>query len=210
MIRLNRPPRLGVRTLGYGSRAAIWLQGCSIACEGCASRDTWDPALGDLVPIDEVVAALTSSGEALDGLTITGGEPFQQAAAVADLVSAVRSRYDGADFDVLCFTGYSLARARRRAPDLVAALDVLVDGRFRADLPTELPLRGSANQEVHLLTSLAAERYRAIDGARRPPLQFELSDDGLELIGIPLPGELARLETALAARGFALDEVSWR
>lgn len=210
MIRLNRPPRVGVRTLGYGTRIAVWVQGCTLACDGCASRDTWDPRGGTSVSVADLAAEVIDRSAGLDGLTLTGGEPLQQAPALAELVAAVRAARGRDAFDVLCFTGLSFAAARRRAPELVDALDVVVDGRYRADEPTLLPLRGSANQRVHLLTPLAEARYGDLDTQGRPPLQFELTGAGVELIGVPRPGELDGLERALGAGGLTVEGASWR
>ena len=64
-----------VTTLGPGRRVGLWLQGCSIRCPGCISLDTWDPRVG-LVPIADLLERIDQLAWEADGLTVSGGEPF--------------------------------------------------------------------------------------------------------------------------------------
>ena len=71
-----------VRTLGPGARIGVWFQGCAIRCPGCVSMDTW--AVGQHVTtLDEVKEGLLPF-LASDGVTISGGEPFDQPEALLD------------------------------------------------------------------------------------------------------------------------------
>ena len=76
-----------VTVLGPGRRLGLWVQGCGLACPGCASRDTWDPAEGLEIPVAELADRITRTvvAEDLTGLTITGGEPTDQGRALASL-----------------------------------------------------------------------------------------------------------------------------
>jgi anaerobic ribonucleoside-triphosphate reductase activating protein len=208
-LRLNRPVRTGVVTLGPGRRSAVWLQGCSLGCAGCVSRDTWDPLVG--TEHDPVAVAHELLAADPDGVTISGGEPFEQPVALGHLLRELR-RTAGPEVDVLCYSGFRIEGLRERHPDLLALLDVLVDGRYRRDEPTLLPWRGSANQRLHRLTPLAEARYADADRpGPRPALQVTaVGPDGLELAGIPEEGALARLEEAAAEAGVDLRGVSWR
>jgi len=91
-----------VTTLGPGRRIGIWLQGCSIRCPGCISMDTWAPGRG-ITTIDDVVSAIAQWIPTADGITISGGEPFDQPVALMELLGRLRSLTEA---DVLVFTGH--------------------------------------------------------------------------------------------------------
>lgn len=209
-IRVNRLVA-PVTVLGPGTRVAIWVQGCTIGCAGCASVDTWDMTAGATWEIDSFADRIVAEATAVDatGLTITGGEPFQQPEAVAALVGRVRERWSSTRaLDVLVFTGYAAAAARRRGPMLWGLADIIVAGPYRRDRPSDHPLLGSANQTIEVSTVLGLERLGSI-GPGRPRLQVSAADGMLSLIGLPDPGDLGRLRAALAARGIDFGAVSW-
>src|SRR5687767_5823772 len=77
-----------VTALGYGRRLGIWLQGCPLACPGCISRDTWVADERHDTTLTETIAACDALVSGLiDGVTISGGEPFQQPDALEGLLS---------------------------------------------------------------------------------------------------------------------------
>lgn len=204
-----------VTVLGPGRRVGIWVQGCAIRCHGCVSADTWAPDAGGAAEVDDIVAWVTRlPADQVDGVTISGGEPFDQPAAVSALVDGLSGWRSGLphDVDLLCYTGYSASVARRRAPRIVSGVDAMVCGPFIQSRPTTRPLRGSANQRLIPLSELGFERYgqtgpAADDG--RPRLQVEAAGDDLWLVGIPRVGDLPKLRAMLALRGVELGEVSW-
>lgn len=208
--RLHHP----VTALGVGVRAGIWVQGCTIGCVGCASRDTWPAEGGMLLAPDEIVGWLDALPEPLDGVTVSGGEPFQQPAALAAVLTAVDTWRTGRDrpFDALVFSGYGWSRLRARldcAPAL-AHCDAVVAGPYVERRNTGTPLRGSDNQQIVALTELGARRYgdgAALPGAR---LQVAVHGDTVALIGIPRRGDLDRMRARLAARGIELETVTWQ
>jgi len=69
--------------LGPGHRAVVWVQGCSLHCEGCIAPEMWDK--GDGVDVDDFARQLVSSGP-IDGVIVSGGEPSEQAEAVGALL----------------------------------------------------------------------------------------------------------------------------
>ena len=190
-------------TLGYGRRVGIWTQGCSIQCPGCISRDTWKPDAGRLIDVEELAASLGPWLTQADGVTISGGEPFDQTGALAELIPAIRRRHSG---DVLVFSGYSHKRLFVEQRTLLEQIDVLISEPFEAASGQTLALRGSDNQRIFLLTALARARYPA-DLDRRPwtdQRRLDIVADGVVIwmAGIPRPGEMARLRKELARRGF--------
>jgi anaerobic ribonucleoside-triphosphate reductase activating protein len=202
-----------VTALGPGRRIGIWLQGCTIGCRGCMSRDTWSADGAAPVPVDQVLAWCAGHDPAtVSGVTITGGEPSEQPAALAALASGLARLGQPYGWDLLCYTGVAEAEFARRCPEPYATVDALVTEPYRVGQPTDLIWRGSANQRLVPLTRLGRVRYAPYLAARsdRPAVQVAADGDRFYLVGVPRRGDLARLERLLAARGIRLEGVSWR
>jgi anaerobic ribonucleoside-triphosphate reductase activating protein len=143
---------------GPGLRTAVWVQGCSIRCRGCFNPRLWSAAGGEPTAPGELLAIVLNAGT--EGVTLLGGEPFDQAAPLSVLAGGVRS----AGLSVVTFTGYSrdrlvdaAAAGRRDIADLLQATDLLIDGPYLADRPDpDRPWVGSTNQRFCFLT----DRYR--------------------------------------------------
>lgn len=198
-----------VTVLGPGRRVGVWVQGCTIRCAGCMSKDTWSPSGGQWVRVDELANMIDAArhDEALDGLTISGGEPFQQPDALSALITEVRGRWPEAD--VLVYSGYTLRHLQARFPAVLAQIDALMSGPFVRERPTAEQWRGSANQVLTVLDDRARARYASAASDAGPRLQVAVDDEGLWVLGIPRPGDLARLQRSLAAVGLELEDVSW-
>ena len=217
MVRISRM-HYPVTALGPGRRLAVWVQGCTLGCPGCASRDTWDPAGGDLAQTSDALriwSAVLEDGA--DGLTVSGGEPLQQAEGLADLLDALAgcTAESGRTADVLLYTGYDAEEIPALGPAaarVVEHADALVTGRFRADQPTSLIWRGSANQRLIPRTGLGRARYgeyvERTESATR--LQVNVDEQDVQLIGIPRRRDLARIERSLRSSGVMFGDVSWR
>jgi anaerobic ribonucleoside-triphosphate reductase activating protein len=135
---------------GPGFRFVLFTQGCPHHCEGCQNPQTHDPAGGTEVSTDEIVRQLLSN-PLTDGITFSGGEPFEQAADCA--VIARQARDQG--LNVWTYSGYTfeqLAEKMKKDPgteELLKLTDVLVDGRFvLAEKSFDVPWRGSRNQRL--------------------------------------------------------------
>ncbi len=203
-----------VTALGPGTRVGIWVQGCSIHCAGCVSRDTWAPDAARAIEIDELMQWIDDlGGSPIDGVTISGGEPFDQPQALRALVEALAAwRHGRRDtVDLLCFSGYPLRRLRREHAGLLGTFDAVMAEPYRRQEPTDLIWRGSANQRLVPLTDLGHARYdRYVDHVpERPPFQVAV-DDGVWYIGVPRAGDMERLLAATAAAGVHQGAASWR
>ncbi|TCO52922.1 4Fe-4S single cluster domain-containing protein [Actinocrispum wychmicini] len=204
-----------VTALGPGNRLGVWVQGCSLACKGCMSQDTWNPMDGTKVAVDDLVRLWREAVDAgADGLTVSGGEPLQQPAALREFLVAaddVRSTA-GREIDILVYTGYEQSEMDDLRWRVVAPADVVVTGRFDIARPTSLIWRGSANQRMVLRTDLGERRYADyVDHApERPPIQVRSDAGGIWLIGVPRRGGLTGLERGLRGRGLDIEDVSWR
>lgn len=133
---------------GPGLRYAVFTQGCSHGCPGCHNPGSHDPNGGSVRRIDDIVADIAKNG-LVTGVTLTGGDPFEQPAACAELARRVRELGLG----VWTYTGYlyeDLAASDDPAVQaLLAASDVLVDGPFvEARKSLLLTWKGSSNQRV--------------------------------------------------------------
>jgi anaerobic ribonucleoside-triphosphate reductase activating protein len=169
------------RVNGPGARAAVWVQGCTLRCRGCFNPETHAHEARQLLDPRRLGESL--AGEGVEGLTLLGGEPFQQAAASAALAEAARA----GGLSVITYSGYAWSYLRDcRHPDvrrLVAASDVLVTGPWVEGLREPRPsLRGSTNQEFVLLT----DRYRRADldlDAEATAIEVRVGADGLVWTG---------------------------
>ena len=78
------------RANGPGVRAAIWVQGCSLGCPGCFNPDTHPFAGGELLAVDDLFRRILALGDAIEGITVSGGEPLQQRRPLLALLQRVR------------------------------------------------------------------------------------------------------------------------
>lgn len=206
-----------VTVLGPGRRIGIWVQGCSIGCKGCVSRDTWPQDASKEMPIAELLAwCEQTGGHQLDGITISGGEPFEQAEALGQLLQGLarwRERQK-LDFDILCYSGYPLATLRARHASLLDHLDAVIAEPFVDALPSEHPWCGSANQKLVPLSPRGERRYagsqEAPSQAAGKRMQALVEGGRVWYVGIPARGDMSRLEALCRSRGVDFAQVSWR
>lgn len=169
---------------GPGERFVLWVQGCSMHCPGCWNPDTWSTQPKSLTSIDDLWLEIKSVG-GLEGVTFTGGEPFDQAGALAVLGQRART----AKLSLVVFTGYDLAwLTRPEHHALLAVTDLLVAGPYQREAPAAgIPLLGSTNQKTHFLSA----RYNRADLDSIAPAEILLHHDGsLIYTGFPPPGLL--------------------
>ena len=160
------------RANGPGLRAVVWFQGCSLGCPGCFNHATHDPQGGYESHTETLAAEILAVSDQIEGISISGGEPFQQPAALLELLY----RLDGSHLSCLVFTGYTLPEVNRLplGPEILRHLDVLIAGRYAAGQHLGHGLLGSANQQIHLLTG----RYTLSDLSSVPRRELILHPDG--------------------------------
>jgi anaerobic ribonucleoside-triphosphate reductase activating protein len=206
-----------VTVLGPGRRIGIWVQGCSIACKGCVSQDTWARDPGREMTVARLIAWCREvSAGVFDGVTISGGEPFEQPEALGALIDGlIRWRADGGpDFDILCYSGYPLATLQNKHAHLLQKLDALIPEPFVDAKPLTHLWRGSANQPLVPLSERGRERYAgyvdaaAEDAGKR--IQAMVDGERVWYVGIPGRGDMAALEASCKERGVEFSRVSWR
>lgn len=147
--RLNKI-QFPVYNLGDGKRIGIWVQGCNLGCRGCINKEIWPPDGGASISIDVLVRWIMYKIHDFDGITLTGGEPFQQYEQMIVFLEAIKRH---SDLNIQCYTGYTLRELDVLYPDraFYAFLDVIVDGRFMFDRATSEGWRGSDNQNRYVM-----------------------------------------------------------
>ena len=129
---------------GDGIRFAVFMQGCQRNCAGCHNPETHDLNGGRLVDTEEIISAIKKN-PLLDGITLTGGEPFLQICAANELARVAKNL----GLSVWCYTGYIFEELPIDALPLLENIDVLVDGAFIESLrDLDLQFRGSKNQRI--------------------------------------------------------------
>jgi anaerobic ribonucleoside-triphosphate reductase activating protein len=177
---------------GPGVRAVLWVQGCGKRCPGCFNPDFQPVEGGRWEPVAEVLRWVASATE-IEGVTFSGGEPFDQAGALAELARGVQKLGLG----VVVFSGYTRAELedggrkteigcqgaedRDGWQELLKASDLIVAGPYERERPSKHALLASTNQELMFMT----ERYRQALGGLRRRMEFHIAGDAVRVTGFP-------------------------
>lgn len=140
---------------GPGIRVSLFVSGCTHHCPGCFNAEAWDFEYGQPYTLEtegEILTALDH--EYIRGLSLLGGEPFEDAnrPALIGLLEAVRAKFP--EKDIWCYSGYTLEElsawsGKEDVLPLLQLIDVLVDGEFMIERKNlKLPFRGSENQRI--------------------------------------------------------------
>ena len=206
-----------VTVLGPGIRLGIWLQGCSIGCKECVSQDTWARDPGRDMTVAQLMSWCKQTANAqLEGITISGGEPFDQPDALNALLDALRQwrTRSKMDFDILCYSGYPYATLQKRHVKILRKLDALIPEPYVDAKPLSHVWRGSSNQTLQLLSSRGQQKYAPYVAAtadqHNKRIQTMLDGDTMWYVGIPARGDMAALEESCNSRGVKLANVSWK
>lgn len=176
----------GVTTLGPGNRLAIWVNGCLRRCKGCVS-----PRLQAFNTNNEQEIESFFSGfsfDEIDGITISGGEPFEQISELQILVNYMLNR--GLD-DILIYTGYTHKELKdkndKRIDDILSKISVLIDGEYIEELDDDKSaLRGSTNQKIIILNEKYREEYQQYSKTGRTQ---QILDLGNYVLGVGIPNK---------------------
>jgi len=175
-----------VTTLGPGRRLCIWVNGCSRGCKGCVSPNL--QRVDESTEVDIFEYFFRYNLEAIDGVTISGGEPFEQTSELWLLVSYLKQR---GVRDILIYTGYTYEELKaRRDPDVEAIfteISVLIDGPYVKELDFGTNnIKGSENQKIHYLDPSVRHKYTDYIKSERSVCEMTL---GSTCLGIGIPDE---------------------
>lgn len=168
-----------VTTLGPGPAVALWVQGCGLRCGECTTPDSWSRTAGSQAEPGDIASWMNTTS--LLHLTISGGEPFDQATALCEIIDAARTERD---WIVTCYSGYDRTEIEvSPGPQaLLARLDLLIDGPYIAARHAPLLWRGSTNQRIHRMTDrvrLPADAHAGVD--------LRMDDSGaFSFVGVPV------------------------
>jgi anaerobic ribonucleoside-triphosphate reductase activating protein len=197
------------KVLGPGVRSVIWFHGCFRRCPGCVA-DTMNEVAEYESFIPPQLADWVKGNTDIEGITISGGEPFMQPLdELAELLTLIKR---DTDLSVLCYTGYRYEELNvsggglSRYSSVLQHIDVLIDGEYRQDEDFGQRWRGSANQRFHFLT----ERYRSQadewNAAVERQIEIELDMNGKLLIsGVPSKDFINKLTNELQRRDVTAD-----
>lgn len=175
-------------------RAGIWVQGCPFRCPGCITKESLPFDGGFEMSVSELADwALAQAG--IEGITISGGEPFSQAAELIELIDAVRAKRD---IGVLCFTGHILEKLRKNCDAnqcaLLTKIDLLIDGPYVQSKHADLMWRGSSNQRLLFLTARYEEYVKQLIAV--------CGDNGAGIEIVALPGGAVKFTGVPQSPGF--------
>lgn len=178
--------------LGPSHRFALWVQGCRKSCKGCIAKPLQDVSGGKLMSIADLADRIVQTQD-IEGLSISGGEPFLQAAGLAALVQQVRRLRP--ELGIIVYTGMLheelAASAQPAVQAFLAEIDLLVDGAYVQELDDGKGMRGSSNQRLLYLT----DRYNARMMPEIRKNRMIVEKGTIRMVGIPSHG--ARLLTQM-------------
>ena len=171
--------------LGPGRRFAVWFQGCKKRCEGCINPQGQQLDGGQLVAVEELLAKIGRQ-KGLQGITISGGEPFLQYDGLKRLIEGVRRE---TQLDIMLYSGYSLQELQDRHGSGLAALlrqvDIFIDGEYRKEEDNGTIYRGSDNQKIDFFTERFAAFREEMYGTRNRDIEFLADGEEVYMVGVP-------------------------
>jgi anaerobic ribonucleoside-triphosphate reductase activating protein len=173
-------------TLGPGDRFALWLQGCEKSCPKCMSPTSRDINGGTLVSVDGLVQTVLSEID-LEGITISGGEPFLQFSSLKDFLQQLRGK---SSLGIIIYTGYYLKELyEQNNPEINEIIDslsdIIIDGPYIDDLNDGKSLRGSSNQTVHWTSKRYADIADLVYNQPERKCEIRFNNKEAFLAGIP-------------------------
>ena len=168
------------RVNGPGDRFVIWTQGCRKMCKNCYNPETWSHYRNNLIDIDLLVEEIKNSSTT--GVTISGGDPFEQPEELFYLLGEIK-QLDLSD-GVIVFSGYTIdeIRVREELRKSLDYIDVLIDGLYIDEKRITNGLAGSSNQEFHFLTDKISRDGINID----QEVEIHSLGDLIQITGFPL------------------------
>ena len=166
--------------LGPGKRFAIWVQGCNKRCSGCIAPDAWDVNGGYEKDVAELAEEIINTPN-IEGITLSGGEPFLQQEALCDLIKLVQSQRD---LGVIVYTGMHYEEVAET--ELASLCDIIIDGEYVEELNDNKSLRGSSNQKVISLTNRYRDMIKEYYGVVGRKIEMHIQHNTTNIVGIPI------------------------
>ena len=166
---------------GPSNRFVIWTQGCSLNCYGCWNPDTHTFKGAKYYIVDYIFDMIIKEPN-IEGVTISGGEPFEQTSELFKLTKLIK---DKTNLSQIIYSGYTLKEIEEdiMKGKILSNIDVLIDGRYNAEKLSKNGAIGSTNQRHHFFTN----RYSLNDFQKQNRLEYLFNNDGsTSLTGFPM------------------------
>jgi len=200
-----------ITNLGPEKRIGLWVQGCSMRCPECMSPELFDKNEKNKRSVLEIFEELNSIAEAHSGVTISGGEPFEQANALLVLTDLI---IRNTEMDIMIYTGFTLDEILSGSKNMILLLskiDILVDGPFKVELSNKKLWRGSDNQNIYFL-SKRAQKYASYANAEYSKIRilniYQSSNGNFSIVGIPERNFISQFQKKNKNRGLQLSKRS--
>lgn len=165
---------------GSGCRFVIWTQGCSIRCKDCWNKEMWDFDKKNIISTKQILEQIINEKEYIQGVTILGGEPFDQYDKLITLIKEIRK----IDLSIILFTGYTIQELKQKKyTEIFDYVDILITERFDSEYKTQKGgLIGSSNQKIIFLT----DKYSEKDLSSTNEIEISINQNGeMTLYGYP-------------------------
>lgn len=166
---------------GPGERFVIWVQGCSLGCEGCWNPEMQPFKIKTLISTAELYKLIITELE-LEGITLLGGEPLHQSKELLSLVKKIKNR----GLTVMLYTGYEIDEINDSdAIELVRNSDIVIPSRFVSEKRnTYLKWRGSSNQKILFNNNKYNKIYSKLDEENQ--VEIHIDENGnIRILGYP-------------------------
>lgn len=168
-----------VEVLGPGKRIGIWFCGCKHKCNGCSNPELWkfdEKYKTTIKHVLDLISQINSCNQ-IDGFTITGGDPMYQYNDLMNLIPQLKKISN----DILVYTGFTINELHNYN---LHGISVLIDGRYIEKLNNGALLRGSSNQNIHILERDQEEKYKLYLKTEKNRIQNFITVDGVISVGI--------------------------
>ena len=188
-----------VKVLGPGNRIAIWLSGCEHHCKGCSNPELWVQKSEQKISFDSLKKVIEPITEnySVDGITITGGDPFFQPEALREMLPYLQD----ISKDILVYTGYEYEELTYQYDDILKYIAVLIDGKYIEESNKGSVLKGSDNQRIIFIDGGFEGHYMEYLNQTQSQIQNFTMRDGIVSVGIHLPEYESRLKRLTEKKG---------
>ena len=188
-----------VKVLGPGNRIGIWFDGCPHHCKGYSNPELWDQKEQYRISLEVLKTLLGKicSTHDVDGFTLTGGDPFAQPDALAEMLPVLANISE----DILVYTGFQYEELKAQYPKLLTQIGVLIDGPYIEERNTGVSLCGSDNQNIIILKPVLMKSYTTYLRDTQNTIQDFTTTDGVISVGIHRPDYKVTIDKLLQNKG---------
>ncbi len=165
---------------GAGCRFVIWTQGCSIRCKDCWNKEMWSFKTKNKISTKKLFEKIINEKEHILGITILGGEPFDQYEELLFFVKQIKKT----DLSIIIYTGYSINELKsKNKTEILNLIDIIITDRYDKNYRTENGgLIGSSNQKIKFLT----KKYTKNDLPKNNAIEISINENGqINMYGYP-------------------------